>query len=378
MGRTTRTGRAGTFHIHPTTTSVDRTVAVDSPARRTRRGRRAAALAGLVALGLSACGGEDHDTTEQFAQEVPAATTFAAQPADEVLSVGSGDDTAATEPSTGSAKQTGAPIDLTYNRDLVVEAGITMLTPDVGVAVNDVIKIAGENGGAVFNADVTIEDPLDDGSVPGGGHIVIKIPPTRLDGLIADLQGVGDLRNQTQSVDDVTDQLIDLDIQIRQARESVERMEALLAETTDFNALVAAETELVQRQTAYERLLAAQRTIGDRVALSTLTVNVQYRSPLLDNNAAVEEEAGKGLRDALNDGWNAFAVVLFGLAFLLAVTAPFLAVGLVVVLVAWLINRGLRRRRAVERNRHEPLDSPVDDPLTSPTSAEASSASGEM
>jgi hypothetical protein len=278
-------------------------------------------------------------------------------------------------------EQTGAPIDLTFGRELIVEAGITMLTPDVGEAVNDVIEIAGQNGGAVFNADVTIEDPLEDGSVPGGGRIVIKVPPTRLDGLIADLQGVGDLRNQTQSVDDVTDRLIDLDIQIRQARESVQRMEAILTETTDFDSLVAAETELVQRQTAYERLLAAQRTIDDRVALSTLTVDVQYRSPALEDVVA-EPDAEKGIGDAFSDGWNAFVGLLFGLAFVLAITAPFLAVALLLTFVAWLIGRRIRRHQATERNRHEPLDNaisePIDNPLPSPASADTPSTSGEM
>ncbi|NND74173.1 MAG: DUF4349 domain-containing protein, partial [Ilumatobacter sp.] len=207
----------------------------------------------MATLGFAACGSDDDAASNAAAEDrevVAGGDQF-------VASTDSPAEVATEAPATGGTSQTGAPIDFTFGRDLIVEAGVTMLTPDVRAAVDDIIRISRDNGGAVFNANVTVEDPLEDGSIPGGGTIVIRIPPTQLDRLIEDLKGVGTLRNQTQSVDDVTDQLIDLDIQIRQAFESVERMEAILAETTDFDSLVAAEIELVRRQTAYERLLAA-------------------------------------------------------------------------------------------------------------------------
>ncbi len=328
--------------------------------------------AAIVALGLSACGASnDSSETASFDQdtseEAPAATDSVSRD----LAIGGGESEseasadAAGTPATAGSPATGAPLDI--GRDLIVDAGVTMLTPDVGGAVDDVIDIATRNGGAVYNADVTIDDPLEDGSVPGYGTIVVRVAPTLLDGLIDDLRGVGTLRNQTQSVDDVTEQLIDLDIQIRQAAISVERMEALLDEATDFEGLVAAETELVQRQTAYERLLAAQRNIDDRVALSKLTVTVQYQAPGTEP-APVVDEGDPGIADAFSDGWNAFVSVLFGVAFVLAVIAPFAAVAALLAGLAWLVTRRLRGRAVAleaDRNRHEPLDPPTaTDPAT--------------
>ncbi len=311
----------------------------------------------LVALGLSACGSDD-DAASEATDKLDAPAAEETFDAGGDLAIGGGESEAPADEAAASATAgspaTGAPVG-DFGRDLIVDAGVTMVTPNVGQAVDDVIAIATRNGGAVYNADVTIDDPLDDGSVPGRGLVVIRIPPTQLDDLIDDLRGVGTLRNQTQSVDDVTEQLIDLDIQIRQAFESVERMEAILAETTDFDGLVAAETELVRRQTAYERLLAAQRNIDDRVALSKLTVNVQYQAPGTEP-APIVEEGEHGIGDAFSDGWNAFVGLLFGLAFVLAITAPFAAVAALVAGIAWLITRRMRRRRDAERNRHEPLD----------------------
>ncbi len=309
----------------------------------------------LVALGLSACGNDSAaETSADTLSEDTSSGDLAIGGAEAPAEVAVTDEAGA--PATAGSPSTGAPVG-DFGRDLIVDAGVTMMTPDVGKAVDDVIEIATRNGGAVYNTDVTIEDPLPDGSVPGRGTIVIRIPPTLLDGLIDDLRGVGQLRNQTQTVDDVTEQLIDLDIQIRQAFESVERMEAILAETTDFDGLVAAETELVRRQTAYERLLAAQRNIDDRVALSKLTVDVQYQEPGSEPTPLVDV-GDPGIGDAFTDGWNAFVGLLFGFAFVLAITAPFIAVAGVIAGLAWLVTRRIRRRRDAVRNRHEPLDGP--------------------
>jgi hypothetical protein len=354
-----------TRHIQATSSATS-----VAAARRTGRTSRFAVAAAIVALGLSACGGNfdaSNDAGDESATfDAPAKTEDAtAESSDGDLAIGGGSGDvsdvpaeAAAAPATAGSVATGAPLDI--GRDLIVDAGVTMLTPNVGVAADDVIDIAIRNGGAVYNADVTIDDPLDDGSVPGNATIVIRIPPTQLDGLIDDLRGVGTLRNQTQSVDDVTEQLIDLDIQIRQAAISVERMEALLDEATDFDGLVAAETELVRRQTAYERLLAAQRNIDDRVALSKLTVSVQYQAPGTEP-ASIIDEGDPGIGDAFSDGWNAFVSVLFGIALVLAMIAPFAAIAAAVASIGWLFTRRRRRAtdRAADRNRHEPLDPPI-------------------
>jgi len=354
----------------------------ETTSTRITRTRPSAAIAvAIVALGLSACSASNDSASDSGAFDAgdEAPTDFAASEETEADGdrIEASDETtgqvgdAATAPATAGGPATGAPVG-DFGRDLIVDAGVTMMTPDVGTAVDDVVDIATRNGGAVYNADVTVDDPLEDGSVPGRGTIVIRIPPTQLDGLIDDLRGVGTLRNQTQSVDDVTEQLVDLDIQIRQAFESVERMEAILAETTDFDGLVAAETELVRRQTAYERLLAAQRNIDDRVALSKLTVEVQYQAPGTEP-VPVVDEGDPGIGDAFSDGWNAFVGLLFGIAFVLAVTAPFAAVAAVVGGIAWLITRRIRRRRDVARNRHEPIDSTWPVPAT-----ESDAESGEL
>ena len=52
----------------------------------------------------------------------------------------------------------------------------------------------------------------------------------------------------------------------------------------------------------------------------------------------------------------------FGFALVLAVSAPFLAVGLVIVLIGRIGSRRLRRKQEIARNRSEPMDQPLPAP----------------
>lgn len=317
--------------------------------------RRLVAGLAFTALAASACSGSDDaaDATEvgDVAVEAPDAGRFDDGGSDGAESAGEARDevassnvtaAGASEVATGSAS---APIAINdFGRDVIREVGITMQTPDVGRTADDVRRLTSANGGAVFRSDLTIGDVQEDGSVPGGGTIVIRIPPTDLPNLIDDLDGLGIVSQITQDAEDVTDQLVDLEIRIRQARAGIASIETLLANAVELDDLFSIENELNRRQVDLERLLAAQRSTEDRVSLATLTVRIDHR-PLDAEPTEVEPVADEGIADAFADGWSAFVGVLFAIGFVLAVSAPFLGLAAVVALGTWLVGRRLRRDR---------------------------------
>jgi hypothetical protein len=324
--------------------------------------RRALAGLGLAALALTACGGagESGDTASvedfvggDFEAPVDESTSSAMEaeaPADIEVP-----QNVAAEPTTGGTS-TALPNE-TFGRDIITEVGILMNTSDVRQTTDDVRRLTVENGGAVFSSDVTIGDTQDDGSVPGGGTIVVRIPPQDLNRLVDELDGLGLVSRITQDSEDVTDQLVDLEIRIRQERAGIERIEALLGQAVELDDLFSIETELNRRQVDLERLLAAQRSTEDRVSLATLTVSIDYRAPNAD--PIVVDETDDGIGDAFSSGWNAFVGVLFAVGIVLAVSAPFLVLGLVVVGLGWLVTRRMRRRSTdhpVLRTEHPERD----------------------
>ena len=266
----------------------------------------------------------------------------------DAMSVGEFDEsTVGAVPETGGVASAGLPVAL-EDRDIITSVGVTMSTSDVRRTADDIRRVTATSGGIVFSSDVFIDDAREDGSVPGGGQIVIKVPPADLDRLVTDLDGVGVVTRLSQDAEDVTDQLVDLDIRIRQAESGIARIELLLDDATALDDVFTIENELNERQVDLERLRAAERNTENLVALATLTVQIEYRTPAALDDIA---EPDDGIGDAFVDGWSAFVGTLFALGYVLAITAPFVLSGLLVLVLAWLLGRRWSRRQAAVREQ---------------------------
>jgi hypothetical protein len=170
--------------------------------------------------------------------------------------------------------------------------------------------------------------------------------------VLGNLDATGRVLSMNQSAQDVTDQLIDLDVRIANKRESVANVRSMMEQATDLNQLVTLEAELTWRQTELEQLEAQQRNLSDRVALSTITIEVRP-APDAGPNSDVAADDGDSIRDAFRKGWHAFGGVLFGIAFVLAALAPFIVTATLVALFAWI---AMRVRRRPEQSRPADVD----------------------
>ncbi len=288
---------------------------------------------------MTACGSDRSDDSAAIeadsSSEATAGGEFGQAPAED------------RAPSTGGVAADGIPVAL-EDRDIITSVGLTMSTSDVRQTAEDVRRITASSGGIVFSSDVFLDDAQDDGSVPGGGQIVVKIAPADLDRLVSDLDGVGVVTRLSQDADDVTDQLVDLDIRIRQAEAGIARIELLLDDAVALDDVFEIENELNRRQVELEQLRAAERNTDNLVALATLTIQLEYRTP-----AALQEivEPSDGIADAFADGWSAFVGAIFVLGYVLAVTSPFLVTLLLILAAAWVLGRRWSRRQAVVREQ---------------------------
>ena len=135
-------------------------------------------------------------------------------------------------------------------------------------------------------------------------------------------------------------------------RESVDNVREFMERTENLDELVRLEAELTRRQTDLEQLEAQQRNFADRVALSTVTIEV---IPTAAVPAPVVAE-DDGIGDAFRSGWAAFTTLLFGLGYVLAATLPFIVSGMLLALLIWLV---IRRREATRRAQTGPMPAPT-------------------
>ena len=305
-----------------------------------------------MAVVFTACGGSDSND-ESAVGEATAQTEAPADSGDERLT---GADSAAAVPEAtapsadsgagalGGADLTGTDL-TTLGRDIAIEMHVTMTSDDLRRTVQGIMRAASSHGGAVFASDIDYGDASEgddsgDAAETGRATLTVKVPPAELGAVLTGLDELGTVLSTNQQAQDVTDQLVDLTVRIRNAEQSVDRVREFLEATTDLRQMVDLEAELTRRQTDLERLLATQSNITDRVALSTLTIDVYPATATPD---PVDDDSD-GIGDAFRSGWDAFLGALFAVGFVLAILAPFLALAALILAIAWIVARPRRRR----------------------------------
>ena len=248
-----------------------------------------------------------------------------------------------------------APAAQLPGQQIAIQANASVRTDDVRAAVDRLSTVVTTFGGRVAAADVDY-DPRPSGPSPTGvdesrATLVLSLPPGELPAMADALDEIGTVTSFNQLAEDVTEQLADLDSRIANLRASVERVRALLAQAVDIDGIVRLEAELTARETELEQLLAGQRQLDDRVAMSTLTVDLTTtEAVVVTASGAVADDTSVG--DALAAGWRAFAAGVFTAALVLAAIAPFLAVAALLITLGLLVRRMVLRRRPAAGASH--------------------------
>lgn len=148
-------------------------------------------------------------------------------------------------------------------RDLVIyTANLTMAVYQVDQGLGAVEKIAAENGGYL-----------------GQKHdrsITVRVPRGRFEATLGQIDKVGDILHREISAQDVTDEHVDLEIRIKNARAMQRRLTDLLGKASVKDALEI-EKELHRVTEDLERLEGKLKLLGDRIAFSTITVAFEPR-----------------------------------------------------------------------------------------------------
>jgi hypothetical protein len=120
----------------------------------------------------------------------------------------------------------------------------------------------------------------------------------------------------------------------------VTRVLALLAQATSIGDIVSVEAELARREADLDSLQRRLAALKDRVALSTLTVELRTAP------GPVPATPPPGFGAGLDAGWSGLMVIGSGLATATGFLLPFLPVLAVAAVVVWAV---VRRRRAARR-----------------------------
>lgn len=224
----------------------------------------------------------------------------------------------------------------TAGRQLARTARLTLQVDDVDEAAARVQATATRLGGFVAEAQVR-------GGEDGFGVLTLRVPATSLDTAVEELREVGVAVVDTSvTTEDLTDQLTDSAARLRNLEALEEQLLALLADVREGDPSAGELLTVFERVNGVrgeiERIEASRAGLQDRVALATVTVELETVPPTL----AAADEAEP---NAFDEAWAATRDAFGGIAELgiwLVVTV--LPVSLALLAVPALAYTAWRRR----------------------------------
>ncbi len=145
---------------------------------------------------------------------------------------------------------------------LIYTAKITMAVYQVDQGLAAVEKVARDMGGYL--------------SVKHDREITIRVPRARFDPTLAAIDKIGDVLHRDIQAQDVTDEYVDLEIRIKNARAMQQRLKQLLEKAAVKEALEI-EKEMRRVTEELELLEGKIKLLRDKIAYSTITVAFEAR-----------------------------------------------------------------------------------------------------
>jgi len=150
-------------------------------------------------------------------------------------------------------------------------------TTQLTIAVKDFAKtrpivdeILKRHGGYLGQSNIS--SPVDSGPVL---EAMLRVPSDQLDTAMAELKALGRVESESQTGEEITQQYVDLEARLSNARNSEKRLTDLLRERTGKLAdVLAVEKEIERVRGEIERMEAERKNFANRVDFATLNIKL--------------------------------------------------------------------------------------------------------
>lgn len=322
---------------------------------RRLRLRRSLAAAALLIVGpgaLAACSASGGDSGlsssgssgDRLDNQVPMplAPTALPQSGTSESGGGTGGSKDSSAPAGGS---TGfAPVSIaTGDRHLIRTGQMGVEVGDLKAAAARARAFVAAQGGQISSESSVLRTDAEPDYYPGpmtGSFVqlVIALPPDALDASMDSLAELGDLVSRSQSAEDVTLQVVDLESRTATMRASIDRVRALMDRATSIADVVALESELARREADLESMTGQLQSLKTQSAMSTLVLTLSA-----GDAAAPADDDRHGALGALLDSLSALGDGVAAVVIGVAAALPFVALLAIIGGIAWLILRPRRR-----------------------------------
>jgi len=173
------------------------------------------------------------------------------------------------------------------NRKLVRNAQVDLEVINFDDALQKITAFSREDGGYIAT---TSSEKQQNGKLRG--EIVVKVLPDSLDRFLGKLRGLGELKNQSISTEDVTKTYFDTDSRLKNARVMEQRLiEILKKKSEDVNDLLQVEKELGRVREEIERMQGELKFMDAQVQFATVTISLAEKEMNVPAAFLLKEQA---------------------------------------------------------------------------------------
>lgn len=229
---------------------------------------------------------------------------------------------------------------LVSRRPMVIRtAGLNVVAKEFSGIRPAVEAIVAEAGGFIDDLTVT-----GDGGAARQLRGTLRIPGDRMAAVLERLRRLGQVVEDTQGAQDVTDQIVDLDARMLSSRATERRLiELLRTRTGKLTDVLEVERELTRVRLEIERLDAEKTNLDRRVSYGTIaiTISEERKAGLAPGPLSLATR----VRIAAADGLEAALETIVSAVLLVLRVGPMLIVWLPIAAATWFIARAWALRR---------------------------------
>ncbi len=232
------------------------------------------------------------------------------------------------------------------DRLVIQNADLTIVVADVNARVTAIRDMAGAMGGFVVSSNI-YEVTATDGTKAPQAQIVVRVPQALMNNALSQIkQNTVEVRNETSSGTDVTDQYVDLQSRLTAKQAAEDQLLKIMQNATKTQDVLDVYAQLQQVQSDIEVLKGQIKYMEQSAALSAISVTIIAEETVKPIEVAGWKPVGVA-RDAVQSlvdfeqGFANFLIVLalFILPVLISIAIPLV---LLYLLVRWIMRKTRR------------------------------------
>jgi hypothetical protein len=244
------------------------------------------------------------------------------------------------------------------NRKIIKDAKLTLEVDQPEAAQQRITSITNNLGGFVLSTNAQRQDSESQGNSALTVTVVARVPADKFEAALVEMRATASrVQKEEQSGQDVTQEFVDLEARLRAQQALEAQYLEIMKQAKSVTEALEVQRALAEVRTEIERIQGRMRYLQNQSDLSTITVTLLQKAPILGTSGGF----WASLKSAFNDGlWVATAILFFLVRAVLAMIPIIVLIFLPIGLIWWYLVRRWRRAWTARRLARQAMDRAVE------------------